>query len=152
MATGADERLRRVAMLGTYGHAGEIDAVEDVRVHEFGRKVERDHIELGCRPVGIDREQGQSPCPHERFEVEPGCVGALGDHVGPLVEDLVEDLEALVGQADLVCIGVRQEPGDLARAVFRSQRSQLTADVRAGFCTLAKSGSSRGHSDVMTSR
>jgi hypothetical protein len=40
------------------------------------------------------------------LEVGPGGVGALGDRVVALVEDLVEDLQALVGQADLVGVGV----------------------------------------------
>ncbi len=129
MAPGTDERMRRIALLGTDGDAGEIEAVEHVRVDELGRKVEGNDVEVGGRPVGVDRKERQSTCSHERLEVEPRCIRAFGDGVGSLVEDLVEDLKALVGETDFVGVGIGQEPRDLARAVFRSQRSQLTADV-----------------------
>ena len=43
-----------------------------------------------------------------------GRVGPLGDGVGALVQQLVEDLQALVGQPDLVGVGIEQQPGHLA--------------------------------------
>ena len=39
--------------------AGEVDAVQQVRVDELGRQVEREHVEVGGGPVGVDAEQRQ---------------------------------------------------------------------------------------------
>ena len=50
--------------------------------------------------------------PHQRLDVRPDRVGALGEDPVPLVEHLVEDLHALVGQPDLVGVGVHQRPAD----------------------------------------
>jgi hypothetical protein len=60
--------------------------------------------------VGVDREQRDALAAHDGLEVAPGGVRPLGDGVVALVEDLVEDLQALVGKADLVGVGVGQQP------------------------------------------
>ena len=69
--------------------------------------------------VGVDREERHRALAHLAGEVEPGRVGALGDGVGAFVEDLVEDLEPLVGQPDLVGVGVDEQPGDRIGSVDR---------------------------------
>ena len=112
VAAGADEQVVAAAVGGPDRAAGQVDHVEEVRVRQLGREVEGQDVEVGGRAVGVDREQGQVVGPRaQRLEVGPRRVGALGDGVGALVEDLVEDLEALVGQPDLVGVGVRQQPG-----------------------------------------
>ena len=103
--------------------------LEDVRVDELGRQVERQDVELVGAAVGVDREQGDALPPQDLLEVGPGGVGPLGDGVGPLVEDLVEDLEALVGQADLVGVRVHQEPPDPVGGGRRDLGTELAADV-----------------------
>ena len=109
--------------------SGQVDAVEDVGVDELGGQVERQHVEGGGRQVVVHREQRQALRPEAGFEVGPGGVGPLGDRVRPLVEDLVEDLEPLVGQPDLVGVGIAEQPGHTAGAVFRRDRPQLAPDV-----------------------
>jgi hypothetical protein len=100
------------------GHRGQVDQVEDVGVDQLGRQVEGQHVEGGRGQVLLDAEEGHPGGPHGRLHVDPRGVGPLGHRVGTLVEDLVEDLQALVGQADLVGVGVEQEPGHLAGAVL----------------------------------
>ena len=129
VATGADQRVRGGAVGGADGHAGEVDAVEDVRVDELGREVEGDEVELVGGPVGVDREQREPFAAHDLLEVGPRRVRALGEGVGPLVQDLVEDLQALVGQADLVGVRVHQEPPDPLRGGRRDLGAELAADV-----------------------
>ena len=63
------------------------------------------------------------------LEVGPRRVRPLGHGVGALVEDLVEDLEALVGQAHLVGVRVHQEPPDPVRGGRRDLGTELAADV-----------------------
>jgi hypothetical protein len=72
-------------------------ALEHVRVHELGGQSEGDDVEVGGRVVGVDREEGNALRPHLGGHVEPRRVGALGERVVTLVEDLVQDLEPLVG-------------------------------------------------------
>ena len=67
---------------------------------------------------------------------------------GLLVEHLVEDLHALVGQPDLVGVGVHEAPADLGglpRAAPAEPSSPPT--YWTGFCTCGSSGSRRGKSD-----
>ena len=93
------------------GTPGEVEAVQQVRVDELGREVEGEHVEVAGGAVGVDREERHARRPHLGLEVDPGRVGALGDGVVAFVEDLVEDLEPLVGQPDLVGVGIDEQPG-----------------------------------------
>ena len=83
--------------------------------------------------VRVHREQRDSPLSHQFLEVDPGRVGTLGDGVGALIQDLVEDLQALIGQADLVHIGVGQEPGHFAVTVLGRRCPVLAPDVAGWF-------------------
>ena len=111
------------AVLAAHRDAGEVDAVQDVRVDELGREVEREDVEVAGGAVGVDGEQRRPVRPQLGLEVDPRRVGALGRRVVAFVEDLVEDLEPLVGEADLVGVGVDEQPGDLVGPVLRPLRS-----------------------------
>ena len=126
---GADERMLGTSFSRPHGHTREVDAVQHVRVDELGRQVEGDEVELAGGSMRVDREERKSVAPQEGLEIEPGRVRPLGDRVVALVQDLVQDLEPLVGQADLVGIGVDEEPPDLARVVGRGQGAVFASDV-----------------------
>ena len=119
-------------MLVAHRHAREIDQVQQVRVDELGRQVEREHVEVARGTVGVDAEQRQTPRPQRRLHVGPRRVGALGDGVVALVQDLVKDLEPLVGEADLVGVGVDQEESNPAHLVVRPLAASLHSDVASG--------------------
>ncbi len=129
VAARPDERMLGPTVRGPHRHAREVDAVEDVRVHELGREVERDQVELTRRAVRVDREQRQLVTAQQRLEIEPRRVRALGDRVVALVQDLVEDLQPLVGQTDLVGIGVDEQPRHLPGVVVGSQGAVFATDV-----------------------
>jgi hypothetical protein len=97
VAADDDERVGLGAPSGVQRDAGQIDALEDVGVDELGGQVEGEQVELGGRPVGVEAEEGHAAAPQLGGQVGPRAVGALGDGVVALVEQLVEDLEALVG-------------------------------------------------------
>ena len=82
--------------------------------------------------VGVDREERHPVRAHLALEVEPGRVGTLGDGIAAFVEDLVEDLEPLVGQPDLVGVGVDEQPGHRIGPVHRLLASPLHPDVASG--------------------
>ena len=138
MAARPDERVVRSAIGAPHRRPGQIDAVEDVGVDELRREVEGDDVEPVRGLVGVDREQGHAPLPHERFHVAPGGVGAFGDCVRPLVQYLVEDLEPLVGQSHLVGVRVDEKPGCLVRTVHRRLGPVFAPDVAGGLLHLGQ--------------
>ena len=138
MPAGRDEGVGVGALRAADRHAGQIDAVEDVGVDQLGREVEGQQVEVGRGPVGVDTEEGQLAAAHLRFHVDPGRVRALGHRVGTLVQDLVEDLEALVGQADLVGVGIDQQPRRLVGRVDRVLGAVFAADVPGWLADLAQ--------------
>src|SRR5436309_1690704 len=83
-----------------------------VRVDHIGGEQDAEQVERAHRPVRVDGDLRDAVLAHEPFQVGPDRVGALGQHVGPLVEDLVQDLHALVGPADLVRVRVHERPPD----------------------------------------
>ena len=52
-----DERVLRAALLGPHRHAGEVEALEHVRVDELGGEAEGEHVEAAGVVVGVDREE-----------------------------------------------------------------------------------------------
>ncbi len=118
------------------GHTREIDQVQEVRVDELGREVEGEHVEVGRGPVGVDAEERHPRRAHRRFHVGPGRVRPLRHRVFALVEQLVEDLKPLVGEPDLVGVGIDQEKGRPAAPVAGRQvarlRPHLHTDVASG--------------------
>ncbi len=77
----------------------------------------------------LDTEERHTGRSHRGLHVDPRRVRPFGDGVGAFVEDLVEDLQSLVGEADLVGVGVEQQPGHLVRTVLGSLRALLAPDV-----------------------
>ena len=92
-----DERVLGPAILRPHRDAGEVETLEHVGVDELGGQAEGDDVEGAGVVVGVDREQRHGVGPHLRVHVDPGRVGALRQRVVALVQDLVEDLEPLVG-------------------------------------------------------
>ena len=140
VATGDDDRVLRATVLGPHRDAGEVEALEHVRVDELGGEAEGDHVEAAGVVVGVDREEGHRRPAHLRGHVEPGRVGAFGERIVAFVEDLVEDLEPLVGQADFVGVGIDEEPGGEVWPVFRLDAPPLHPDVPSGLLDLGQEG------------
>ncbi len=72
-----------------------------------------------------------------------GRIGALGHGVAPLVQDLVEDLQPLVGQPDLIGVGVDEQPGQRPGPVVEILGpfgAELTADVAGRLFDLVEEG------------
>ncbi len=79
--------------------------------------------------MGVDGELRDGVLAHERLEIGPHAVGALGKNVVALVEHLVEDLQALVRQPDLVGVRIHQRPAHRGAVPVLDGRVQLAADV-----------------------
>ncbi len=129
VAAGEDDRVVDGAVLGLQRDAGQVERGQHVGVAELGGERQAEHVEGLHRAVGVDGELRDAVLAHQRFEVRPDAVGALGQHALALVEHLVEDHDALVGQADLVGVGVHQRPTDVAGVPVLDGRVELAADV-----------------------
>jgi hypothetical protein len=86
----------------------------------------------------VNRKQRNPPLAHEGLEVNPGRVRTLGYRVGALIQNLVQDLQPLIGQADLVHIGISEEPSHFAVAVLRNYRSIFAPDIAGWFAHPSK--------------
>jgi hypothetical protein len=81
----------------------------------------------------VHRKERNSPLAHQGFKVDPGRVRTLSYGVGALIQNLVQDLQPLIGQADLVHIGVSEEPSHFSVAVLRNYRSIFAPDIAGWF-------------------
>ena len=130
---GQHDRVLVGAVLRVQRDARQVERVEHVGVAELGGEAQAEHVEGGDRSVAVDRELRDCPkiitVAHHLLHVGPHRVGALGEDPVALVEHLVEDLDALVGQADLVGVGVHQRPPDLDGVPVLDDGVQLAADV-----------------------
>ncbi len=129
---------------GVQRDAGEVEGVEHVGVAELGGEAQAEQVEGADGTVAVHGELRDRALlvtgAHHLLHVGPHRVGALGEDPVALVEHLVEDLHALVGQAHLVGVGVHQRPphGGAARlgaggaVPVLDDRVELAADVLDG--------------------
>ncbi len=137
MAADHHEQIVGAAIGGVQRSTSQIDHVEHVGEHELARQVEGEDVEVGGGAVGIDAEQRNAGSPQLPIQIGPGGIRALGERIGAFVQDFVEDLEPLVGQTDLVGIGVSEEPGHrvpvVELVVAGSDGTVFAADVTSWF-------------------
>jgi hypothetical protein len=133
VATRADDGVGVITIFCPNRHTSEVDAVQHVRVDEFRRQVEGNDIEVTSRAVCINRKEWQVVLTHLGFEIGPGRIGTFSHSVVAFVQDFVQDLQALIGEADLIGIRVCQQPADHTVGVFGLDRAVLTADITGRF-------------------
>ena len=145
MSAGDDDRVVVPPIASVQRYAGQVQGREHVGVAELGGERDTEHVEVTQRAVPVDRELGDALAAQQRLHVRPHGVRALGQGVRTLVDDLVQDHDALVGQTDLVGVGVHQGPprrqllalGTEPAAVPVLDRGvELTADVLDRFAHL----------------
>ena len=129
MTAGEHQRIMLSPLACVQRDAGKIESVQHVGVAELGREAQSEDIEGSHRAVRVQGELRQPVAPHQRFQVAPHRVRPLGQNPVLLVQDLVEDGDALVGQPDLVRVGIAQAPPHLDGVPVLHLRVQLTADV-----------------------
>ena len=76
-------------------------------------KLKPEHVERAHRAMGVQGELRHLVLAHQGLQVGPHRVRPLGQDPVPLVQDLVQDGDALVGQAHLVRVRVAQAPADV---------------------------------------
>src|SRR5262249_58842702 len=81
------------------------------------------------RPIEFMRELADAALTHEDLQVRPDAVRALREHAIASVQHLIEDLDALVGDAYLVGVRVHQRPPDVRGVPVLHDRVELAAHV-----------------------
>ncbi len=104
-AAGDDQRVGDAAVGGAQGDASQVEHGEHVGVELLVRQAEADDVEGGQRMARLQAVEGNVLAAHSGLEVGPGAVDALGEQVGPFVDQVVEDHEAQVAAAEFVDIG-----------------------------------------------
>ena len=127
--TGDDDRVGLVAVLREDRDARQVEGLEQVGVAQFGGEADAEQVEVADGAVAVDGELRDAVLAHEGGEVRPDGVGALGQGVGALVEHLVQDHQALVGQPHLVGVGIHQRPVHGGVVPRFDLGVELTADV-----------------------
>jgi len=100
-----------------------------VGVAELGRERDAHQVECLHGAVRVDGELREVVVAHHLLHVGEHRVGPLGKDPVTLVQDFVQDLDALVWQTNFVRVGVHQRPAHLRRVPRLGRRVQLTADV-----------------------
>ena len=140
-----DDRVIVAAIARMQGYAGKVERGQQVRVAELGGERDPEEVEVPQPPVTVHGELGDPLAAQERLHVRPHGVGPLGEGIGSFVDDLVQDHDALVGQTDLVGVGIHQRParGQLLTVGSESPAVpvldggvELTTDVLDGFAHL----------------
>ena len=130
------------AVTGLQRDAREVQGRQHVRVAQLrgeGQKPNTSKADHGA--VAVHGELRHLVLAHQFFEVGPHAVGALRQDALPLVEHLVEDHDARVGQPDLVRVRVHERPADVAATSHVLDRGvQLTADVLDGLLHMREQG------------
>ena len=124
--------------------AGQVESGQQVGVAQLRGEADAEHVEGGDRAVAVHRELGDPVLAHQLFQVRPDAVGALGQHAVRLVQHLVQDLDALVGHADLVGVRVHERPADLRGVPVANHGVQLAADVLDRLAHLGQQGLQAG--------
>ena len=109
-APGNDERMLLRAVGGKERDAAQVQHVEDVRVGQLVLEGEAEDIEFVQRTAILQAPEKRALFAQLRLHVLPWGIGAFGEDIGDLVEDVVEDTDAHVGHADVV--GVRVSEGE----------------------------------------
>ncbi len=129
VAAGQHDRVVDAAVLGLQRDAREVQGGQHVGVAQLRGEGEAEDVERLHRAVAVDGELRDGVLPHQRLQVRPDAVGALGEDALLLVQHLVEDHDALVGQTDLVGVRVHQGPADVTGFPVLDRGVELSADV-----------------------
>src|SRR5581483_4338948 len=92
-----------------------------------------EHVGLLERRSGFQGVEGDAVFAHGLLHVGPGAVAALGLDARLEVGDVVKDLQAHVGAADLVDVGEGQHQAQVDLGLGLDDLVQLTAGVPRGF-------------------
>ncbi len=128
---GDDHGMLVAAFGGHERDAREVEGGEQVRVAELGGEAHAQQVEVGNGAVPVDGELRHPVLAHQGLEVGPDGVRAFRERVGAFVDHLVQDHDALVGEPDLVGVGVHQRPANhrIVVAPRLDLRVELAADV-----------------------
>ena len=106
-----------------HGQSGQVEQLEDVGVVELVLQRDAEQVGRGHGSPRLDGEQRHRFAAHGVDGVDPGQVGALHPHARRLARQVVEDLQGLVGDADLVRVGEGHDDPQLPRSAPAETRA-----------------------------
>src|SRR5262249_41415069 len=102
---------------------------QQIRVAEFGREADSEHVEGPDGAMRIDGELRDLMLAHQGLQVRPDAVAALGEHARALVKHFVKNLDSLVGHAYLICVRVHQRPAHIGSVPVLDDAVEFAPDV-----------------------
>ena len=105
-ATGNDNGIVLGAVSREQRNAGEVERLKEVGDGHLVRHMHADDIERGHRRCTLERQQRNPRLAHGIAHIGPRHVAALAGNALGLIEDVVENGDALVGQTDLIHVRI----------------------------------------------
>jgi hypothetical protein len=105
-----DDRVTIAPLTRVQRYAGQVQCGEQVGVAELGGEGDAEQVEITQRVVPVNSELRDALLPQQRLHVRPHGIRPFGKGIPAFVDDLIQDHDALVGQGDLVGVGVHQDP------------------------------------------
>lgn len=127
--------------------ARQVQRSEQVGVAHLAGEADPEDVEGGERPVGVHGEVRDPVLAHEFLQVGPDRVGAFGEYTLAFVEDLVEDLDPLVGHANLIGVGYISAHRTSASSHSLTTEFSSPPTYWIGFCTWGSNASNCGKTD-----
>ena len=135
---GDDERVGFGAIRRGRRHAGKVEHVQEVCVCELVAEADAEDVESAKVTSGLQAPKRQSSRTQLSLKVDVWREATLGQPVGTIVEDFVQDPQAEVAHPDLVQVGVNEAPLQRDRRPVLLDGIPLPSGVAAGLADAAE--------------
>ena len=107
-------------------------------VTHFILKRKTDHVKIADRRLRFQRKKRVALGPHEVFHIRPGRIDSFGSHIGPFVEQSIEDAQAQMAHGHFINIGKTVSNGQFDLVVVFYDAVPFPADVAGRFTDFAQ--------------
>lgn len=126
------------AVFGKERDAGQIEHVEDVGKAHFVLERKADHIEVAYRRLRFQGKERIALAAHDFFHIRPGRVDPFGCHIGPFIEERIEDAQAQMAHGDFVDVRETIGNGQFDGIVVLDDAVPFAADVAGRLADFAQ--------------
>ena len=134
------ERVGVVPVRGPERQSRQVEHGENVGVAEFVRQGDAEHVVAAQADPRLEGEERQPGAAQGRLHVDIRGVGAVRHHMLAGVEQVIEDLQPLVGHADLVEVGEDETEAEVVGRDPAAHGVEFAADILTRFAHQRKDG------------
>ena len=105
MSSGNYQRVRLATLYGPQRDTGQVKHVEGIGIQRFIRQGKTQDIKIGQGVFCLQRIEWDGICAHLFFHIHPGSIRPFGQRVRALVDQVIQDLQTQVRDADIIDVG-----------------------------------------------